>query len=560
MSADLQSKIAVKRPPRVYRDPKGKFYIYKNKKKSLLKLPKSIQDLKSAQIYTNKKLKADNIKVNDQGVGYDQILPRPNWRNPLLNVLIKRKKSEQAAIKKQLAYIKAYEKKMLEEKKLAEQKIKEEKEQKQKQEVIDAKVRRYREKTESEQKQLEIEKKKLKILEKKSEREEKLLRDNLRNRKPPQMRSSQASALNELKRIAKTDDIKINPSDYEIPQGDFKRGIERIGDLSNDEDYKRALKQQQSDSEQEKMNDDIKRRFDEQKLRNPQPKREKKKIDPKDLVANTDTEEELQRRLDFENESNKRFKKEFTDRQRKLNLEQIRRDRENEKKIGPLDEPDNSGNLNSNSDNEEVPQLLADIDERGKASPDFYKKIAIDPLEQKLNQDSDNEENIQKGTGPNRLPALYSDEIEDFFKDEPKFLGVIAKDQIEELPKQYGGFIMNLDTSLEPGSHWVAINITPTEVEYFDPLADKPDKETIIDIKKHIKDLNSEHLMKFKINQVKQQHANSFRCGYHCLRFLDDRFAGLPFPLTTRYSTRYNNIVDDSKNGESIIKEQFQYI
>jgi hypothetical protein len=162
----------------------------------------------------------------------------------------------------------------------------------------------------------------------------------------------------------------------------------------------------------------------------------------------------------------------------------------------------------------------------------------------------------QLGLGK-RLPALYSDEIEDFFKNEkeyPHFGGVIASDEIDTLPKKLPiGFVMNLDSSDEAGSHWVAVYINSDSVEYFDPLADPPSKEFIADIKKYLESMKVPVLMKFKVNKIKQQSDSTPHCGFFAIKFLDDRFHGVPYQWTTRYMTNV-------KKGEEEIKKEFDYI
>jgi len=175
------------------------------------------------------------------------------------------------------------------------------------------------------------------------------------------------------------------------------------------------------------------------------------------------------------------------------------------------------------------------------------------------NEEQDTETN-------NPLPALWDEQIEEFFKDEPQFAGVIASDQIEDLPNKLPmGFVMNRDASDQPGSHWIGVYISGDSVEYFDPLADPPSKETIKDIHNKLIQMKVPILMKFKVNKIKQQHGNSHHCGYHVMRFLDDRFAGIPFPLSTRYGTqgkdlKPNTITNNTQEGEKIIKEEFKLI
>ena len=45
------------------------------------------------------------------------------------------------------------------------------------------------------------------------------------------------------------------------------------------------------------------------------------------------------------------------------------------------------------------------------------------------------------------------------------------------------GFIMNLDPSDKPGSHWVAVYINGDSIEYFDPLAGPPSEDFVNRIK-----------------------------------------------------------------------------
>lgn len=175
---------------------------------------------------------------------------------------------------------------------------------------------------------------------------------------------------------------------------------------------------------------------------------------------------------------------------------------------------------------------------------------------------------IKYGSGT-KLPALYSDEIEDFFDDEktyPEWGGVISSDQIDELPKKFPiGFVMNLDKSNQKGSHWVAAYISNDAVEYFDPFGKEPSDSFKIDIQKFIKKLKVPVMMKLKVNKVQRQHGNSIKCGYHSMRFLDDRFSGVPFEKATGFrdiveKDNDNDTIPDWENGENAIKKEFSYI
>jgi hypothetical protein len=162
--------------------------------------------------------------------------------------------------------------------------------------------------------------------------------------------------------------------------------------------------------------------------------------------------------------------------------------------------------------------------------------------------------NRQLGRG---LPALYNDEIEDYFSDEreyPDWGGVIASDQINLLDKRLPlGFIMNLDKSDGPGNHWVAVYISGDSVEYFDSFGDPPTEQFKKDIKKFLENMKVPVLMKFKINKIQWQNADSSSCGWHSIQFLDNRFNGVPFVNSTKF-------INKSKEGEENLKKEFSYI
>ena len=162
-----------------------------------------------------------------------------------------------------------------------------------------------------------------------------------------------------------------------------------------------------------------------------------------------------------------------------------------------------------------------------------------------------------KQLGRGKLPALWNDEIEDYFSDEniyPDFGGVIASDQIQNLKKRLPiGFIMNLDKSDEPGSHWVACYINGDSVEYFDPLGQPPSNKFKKDIKDYLISMKIPILMKFKINNIAWQNEKTNHCGWFCIQWLDNRFNGVPFKEATKFTNRSNE-------GEKKLLKEFEYI
>jgi len=90
------------------------------------------------------------------------------------------------------------------------------------------------------------------------------------------------------------------------------------------------------------------------------------------------------------------------------------------------------------------------------------------------------------------------------------FGGVYASDTLP--PKRRGrAFIINLDKSSLPGSHWVAVYFKRKRVYYYDPYGIKPFLPSILNF---IKRNNIQY------NKIQHQSPSSESCGYYCLYFL----------------------------------------
>jgi hypothetical protein len=164
------------------------------------------------------------------------------------------------------------------------------------------------------------------------------------------------------------------------------------------------------------------------------------------------------------------------------------------------------------------------------------------------------------------IGGLYSSEIEKMMQPFHKygFKGVISLDQIQSLitkvhQGEYVSFIMNLDPSSKPGSHWVAVYINPNEsLEYFDSFGRDPPPSFNKDILQLINKIKPTIYLKEKINRIVFQSTSSQECGFFAMKFLIDRYKGIPFKECTGYN--------DSKKGEQDIQkfkkkfEEFKYI
>ena len=149
-----------------------------------------------------------------------------------------------------------------------------------------------------------------------------------------------------------------------------------------------------------------------------------------------------------------------------------------------------------------------------------------------------------KGEGgeKNQDNALYNHEIEKIMKPYKKygFQGAITVDKLSDLtPKKRMSFIMNLDKSTQPGSHWVAVNIdalNDKSVEYYDSFAEEPPESFMRDLKDLIRKIKPDTYLKMKINRIKEQDNDSSTCGWHSMKFLLNRYRGIDFKEATPYS------------------------
>jgi len=206
---------------------------------------------------------------------------------------------------------------------------------------------------------------------------------------------------------------------------------------------------------------------------------------------------------------------------------------------------------------EEKHQELTDIDQELIAGAKEYMvppgKMSLDEFLQSLEKTGSS---LRKRTGP----ALWSDEIEDYFKGNPEFAGVFSVDEMKYLPKKElpFGFVVNMSKADEPGTHWCSVWITPDSIEYYDPTGEDPPDILVKGIKKKLNEWQIPILMKFKVNKVKGQNNSTNNCGYFAIRFLDERMAGKSFAAATRFES--DGVVNMQKSGEAAIKKEFKLI
>ena len=135
---------------------------------------------------------------------------------------------------------------------------------------------------------------------------------------------------------------------------------------------------------------------------------------------------------------------------------------------------------------------------------------------------------------------LTNFEIQKYYRNEPRFNGVISWDNLPKIKD--GAYIINLNKYSDIGTHWVALWVN--NVTYFDSFG-------IEHIPKDIKAfINNKNI---KTNIFRIQAYDSVMCGYFCIGFIDFMFKG-------KTLTEYTNLFSpyDFKKNDNIILSYFK--
>ena len=121
---------------------------------------------------------------------------------------------------------------------------------------------------------------------------------------------------------------------------------------------------------------------------------------------------------------------------------------------------------------------------------------------------------------------LTNIEINEYYKNEPRFNGVYSRDNLPNKIKK-GAYIINLDEYENTGTHWIALFVKTNEVIYFDSFGiEHIPKE----INKFIGNEQSSSAKarnkKIKANIFRIQAYDSIMCGYFCIEFINYMFKG----------------------------------
>ena len=112
---------------------------------------------------------------------------------------------------------------------------------------------------------------------------------------------------------------------------------------------------------------------------------------------------------------------------------------------------------------------------------------------------------------------LTNFEIERYFKDEPKFIGVFSRNSLPKTNAKDGGYVVNLDERGSTGTHWVAMYIKGNKATYFDSFGIEHLPDELVRFLRG-KDLD--------VNIFRVQSKQLVLCGYFCIKFLEHMFDG----------------------------------
>ena len=122
----------------------------------------------------------------------------------------------------------------------------------------------------------------------------------------------------------------------------------------------------------------------------------------------------------------------------------------------------------------------------------------------------------------------------------PNFRGVKMRDELPSKPRKIESGILNLNTSYEVGSHWVAWYKDGKERYYFDSFGEPPPIEMMQYLKSN-RELELD-LPAIRQNAVTVQHDISNECGSLCIFVLKQLSSGITFSkILETLQDRYRN-------------------
>ena len=138
---------------------------------------------------------------------------------------------------------------------------------------------------------------------------------------------------------------------------------------------------------------------------------------------------------------------------------------------------------------------------------------------------------------------LTNIEINEYYKNEPKFNGVYSRNNLPKTIKK-GAYVINLDEYENTGTNWVALFVKTNETIYFDSFG-------VEHIPKEFKKFIDNKKIKASVFRI--QAYDSIMCGYFCIEFIN-------YMLKSKTLLDYTNLFspNDFKNNDQVIKRIFK--
>ena len=146
---------------------------------------------------------------------------------------------------------------------------------------------------------------------------------------------------------------------------------------------------------------------------------------------------------------------------------------------------------------------------------------------------------------------LTNIEINEYYKNEPRFNGVYSRNNLPKTIKK-GAYVINFDEYENTVTHWVALFVKTNEAIYFDSFGIE---HIPIENNKFINNdtTKSSSLERIESNIFRIQAYDSIMCGYFCIEYIN-------YMLKGKKLLDYTNLFspNDFKNNDRVIKRIFK--
>ena len=139
--------------------------------------------------------------------------------------------------------------------------------------------------------------------------------------------------------------------------------------------------------------------------------------------------------------------------------------------------------------------------------------------------------------------SLTNFEIQNYYKNEPRFNGVFSRNKLTKKIKD-AAYVINLDEYADVATHWIALSCNRNEIVYLDSFG-------VEHVPEEIEEFIVNKNIIAKIFWV--QANDSVLCGYFCIGFIDFMLAGKKLTDYTRLFSPH-----DFKKNDDIILSYFK--